>query len=118
MNLYEMARRVKRGVRLLDRKIPDWRRVLRRHREEFEFRDGDCCVLGTLEHYTGRMRELLKKADADEDSRYMRALSALRLEGDADIEHGFDGIDKGGGETDNIEMDALSDLWRAEFEKV
>jgi hypothetical protein len=56
-----MAQRVKRGVRFLDRKVPMWRRVMRKHDSEFDLSDGDHCVLGTLEHRVGKLRVAARK---------------------------------------------------------
>lgn len=44
----ECRARVKRGAAFLDRKVPGWRRVLRRHEDTFDICQSDCCVLGTL----------------------------------------------------------------------
>lgn len=120
IDIAAIARRVKRGVRLLDKKIPDWRQILRKHRTEFDFRDGDHCVLGTLEHYSGRMRVLKARVRTQTDYPFGRALDALKLRGDnRDVDFGFDGeihSDYDRDDDRDDEMTTLDALWRAEFE--
>lgn len=110
MTLFDMARRVKAGVRLLDRKIPNWRTVLRRHEDEFDFADGSHCVLGTLEHYSGRMRTLIARRQAkQEPDPFWRAAKALGVEA-REEDLGFEAED-----VRTKERDMLAELWRAEF---
>ena len=124
MELFDTARRVKRGARFLDKKIPNWRSVLRKHSDEFDFADGEFCVLGTLEHYSGRMRELAKKRNADDlNGRFIRAIHILGLE-DKDEALGFDvplntyeEYDEDGTNEAVTAFAQFSELWRAEFEK-
>jgi hypothetical protein len=119
MNLTDIALRIKRGVKLLDRKVPRWRTVLRVHEDQFDFRDGDHCVLGTLEHFSGQMRVLGKKAASQEDHTFDRALARLGVANDSDY-YGFDGAvgDWNAGDDDyHNELDTLDALWRAEFVK-
>lgn len=118
MELIEIVRRVKRGVRLLDRKIPNWRQVLRKHQDQYDFRDGDHCVLGTLEHFSGRMRVLKakNKADEKEDYTFGKAYVALGLKSGESEQLGFDWTSQYNNE--ELEIVALDALWRAEFEKV
>ena len=114
MIFLETARRVRAGVRLLDKKIPGWRHVLRRHVEQFDFADGDHCVLGTLEHYSGRMKVLARKhREHDDYSRFDSALKALGIKDE--VGFGFDCANRfQGWEEEGALLDAL---WRAEFEK-
>ena len=122
-SLRELALAVKRGVKLLDKKIPNWRTVIKRHEDEFDFADGDYCVLGTLEHYAGRMRVLKEKKRIGNDynsehGRYSRACKALGIsKGVLHRQHGFDGcIDDNNDESvRDTEMEFLSDLWKAEI---
>ena len=62
LSLLELAKCVRRGVRRLDKKIPNWRTVMRQHIGEYDFKNGEHCVLGTLEHYSGRMQVLKRRA--------------------------------------------------------
>lgn len=124
MELLEIAKRVKRGVRLLDKKVPNWRRTLREHEDQYDFANGDCCVLGTLEHYNGRLRVLSAKRAKNGDYPFGRAVRAVGLKvnddddscADEATQHGFDAIDGGGGSYED-EIATLDALWRAEFEK-
>lgn len=118
MTLFEQAQRVKRGVALLDKKIPKWRDTLRRHRAQFDFANGDCCVLGTLEHYDKRMRQLkLKGASKDETDRFERACTRLGLDEQDDIAACGFAFSTPSDSTENDEEGrTLHDLWRAEFE--
>ncbi len=115
-----IAKRMKRGVRLLDRKIPNWRLVLRKHEYQFDFTDGECCVLGTLEHYSGRMRVLRERQKSDPGYRYGRAIEALHLDkAGQDTLHGFEAAASSMYTPNDFdqERDVLDALWRAEFEK-
>jgi hypothetical protein len=113
MELIELAKRVRRGVALLNRHIPNWRTILRKHIDDYDFSDGDHCVLGTLEHYSGRMRVLKrKKKDQLPNYAFGNAEVALGIEG---LTYGFDATT-----FDNDydgDIDQLDALWRAEFEK-
>lgn len=112
LDVCSIAKRVKRGVKLLEGKIPNWRTVLRQHCDEFDFNHREMCVLGTLEHYSGRMAVLKRQHSITTDDRYRAAMGALGLQGDADEEYGFDRSSD-----DDEEIDLLDALWRAEFEK-
>lgn len=115
MTLLELAKRVRRGVKLLDRLIPNWRRTMRNHQDQYDFQDGDHCILGTLEHYNGRMSVLKKRRAVDTDYSYGRGAKALGLKEGITYEHGFDGQISGG--SYDADMAQLDQLWRAEFEK-
>lgn len=113
-DLLTLAKNVKRGVRLLDRKFPTWRRTLRAHAREFNLADGEHCVLGTLEHHLGRAREFRKRKKRIETG-YFGLKIALGIEG---TDYGFYwGTD----EPNDIEraerIRTISTLWRAEFEQ-
>lgn len=110
MDLLDLAKKVKRGSRLLDRKLPSWRRVMQKHRDQFNFADPQFCVLGTLKHHLGRARVLRKQAGSSEAG-YHGLLQALRL--DRGSEHGFDWS----GSVDDATGDTLALLWRTEFEQ-
>lgn len=113
MDIYDIATRVKRGVKLLDKKVPNWRLILRKNREQFNFADGSCCVLGTLEHFSGRMRVLKAKRDVPSyEPPFSRAIQALGIVSSKD--YGFDWSRMNDGEEGK---EALTALWRAEFEK-
>ncbi len=119
MELVELAKRVRAGVKFLDKKFPQWRNTLRQHSDEFDLTSGAHCVLGTLEHHNGRLRILTKKLRAEDDGysedAYSRALTALKIEGE---KFGFDADWAGVDTYDNYrnDMTTLNDLWRAEFE--
>lgn len=115
MDLFDLASRVKRGVRLLDKKVPEWRQIIRRHANTLDLADGDFCVLGTLEHHSARMRQLhAKRVAGMDDADYHRALDRLGIIGSA---YGFTAPGPGGGyddETENDQFRALTDLWKIE----
>jgi hypothetical protein len=119
MSLLNIAKRVKRGVRLLDKKIPNWRAVLRKHKDQFNFGNSAHCVLGTLEHFSGQMQTLkarigLTQHDDAEYASYTNARKALKLRMYEDEDYGFDACHQD--ERRGAEINTLSDLWRAEFE--
>ena len=109
LDLCAIAKRVRAGVRQLDKKIPTWRRTLRRHGQDFDFRNSDCCVLGTLGSHT---KEAQRRRAAT-DSAFEAALAELtgRTDMDTARRYGFEQSSIGAGE-----YDALDALWRAEFE--
>lgn len=120
MDLLPLAKAVKRGVKLLDRKVPNWRQVLRKHRYQFDFSDGAHCVLGTLEHHSGRLAVLKKRQKVSplgwsSSGSFSRARQALSLTSADAYLHGFDYSNRELNKTDA--MVALDALWRAEFEK-
>lgn len=116
-DLFELAQAVKRGVKLLDRKIPRWRTVLRKHADEFDFASGDHCVLGTLEAHSARMKMLIRKKGCSRKyTTFGRAVLALDLGGGADEKHGFDVPDSTVLE-EQEQYRTLGALWRAEFLK-
>lgn len=79
----ELAARVKRGARLLDKKVPNWRTTMRKHADTFRLNSPRLCILGTLEHYNGRMK-VLKARGADLSDMqlggYYMALRRLHLD--------------------------------------
>lgn len=91
--LLVLGRRVARGAKLLDKKLgPTWRRTMRAHRELFDLRNSDCCILGTLEHYNGRMKALNTQAGKciHNFSAYDSAASRLSLEdSESRVAYGF-----------------------------
>jgi hypothetical protein len=110
----EAFRRVQRGIKLLDRKVPRWRQLLRRHEDEFDFTNGEFCVLGTLEHYSKRMKQLRTlSARRNFDGSFNRAYGRLGIKEPA-ADYGFDMGQSSSGE---ISYPVLDALWRAEFEK-
>jgi hypothetical protein len=121
-SILELARRVKKGAALLDKKFPSWRRVMRAHVDEFNFEDGDFCVLGTLEHHLGRAKVLAKRRREKlhlyalpDVSRYQKLVGALFGGDEAEsAAHGFNAADDG----ESWESIYLGDLWQAEFESV
>ncbi len=122
VELVELVKRVKRGVKVLDRKIPNWRTVLRRHQEEFRLSNLDYCILGTLEHHSGRMRQLnQKRVDGTiSNDGYTRAIRRLNLA--TGTPYGFDLASSDsdapyGSEKRNDLWKQLEALWRGEFEK-
>jgi hypothetical protein len=112
-------------VALLDKKVPNWRQTMRKHVDQYNFSDGACCVLGTLEHYNGRMRTLrakgvsaadIKQTLADEGRFETAKLRLGQIEG---AEYGFDTCfgDHDRADTDDDPMVTLHELWKTEFEK-
>ena len=118
MELFDIARCVKAGARFLDKKIPNWRSVLRKHSDEFDFADGEHCVLGTLEHYSGRMRVLKARGLKNSNYAFTRAYTKLGIE-DRVAGLGFDYNDTEDGWSDEHANNTkiFNALWRAEFEK-
>lgn len=105
--LRNAAAAVKRGARLLDKKLPQWRKAMRRHADEFNLGHPEYCVLGTLEHYSG-LRRLNTRAvqKGNLENAFGRALRRL---GCRDAEgHGFD-------KASHANYPELAALWRAEF---
>lgn len=119
MDILELARSVKRGVKLLDKKIPNWRQVMRKYEDQFNFADGECCILGTLEHHSGRLQVLnqRKAAAADPEDAYRRAAArlGLNIEADEDELYGFNVTTDAYDDSEAV-MGDIGDLWRAEFE--
>ncbi len=128
MNVTNIVARVKRGVRVLDRKVPNWRTVLRKHQKQYDFRSGEHCVLGTLEHHAGRMRVLKKRLDADTLPGYTFGDAEATL-GVSSTDCGFDAVEFKAlprltdaeiavhKAAEQQEYDILDALWRAEFTK-
>ena len=86
MKLLELATRVKAGATFLDNAIPKWRVILRRHAKDFNMADGDQCVLGTLEHYAGRLHVLRRQRAREilglhSDNRFQVAAHLLGITG-------------------------------------
>jgi hypothetical protein len=77
---------VARGAKLLDDRLPGWRKVMKEH-SDFRISDLECCVLGTLEHYHGRLKVMRSKDPKNDDCAYSRAISKLDISGP---ENGFD----------------------------
>ena len=116
MSMFDLAQSVKRGVRLLDRKVPRWRRVMREHQDQYDFKDGEHCILGTLEHFSGRMAVLKKRGQVVDDYAYNRGRLALGLRELSDaVVCGFDAPES---DARDHERAVLHDLWRAEFEPI
>lgn len=116
MELIDIAKAVKRGVRLLDKKIPNWRTILRKHEDQFDFADGTHCVLGTLEHYSGRMRVLKAKRNVPlYEGAFKRAYLALGIESGQTKDFGFDWSANSSTSPDQQKA-FFSALWRAEFQ--
>lgn len=113
-DLLELAKRVKNGVRLLDRKFPTWRRTMRRHRYTFNLRSGDYCILGTLEHHLGRARVLRKRKGLSEEG-YLGLRDALNIVSAKDYGFYWDSTDAALDPENQIPT--LTALWRAEFER-
>ena len=102
------AQAVRRGVALLDRVLPNWRKTMRKHADQFDLRDGDHCVLGTLEHHSGLRRLRKLRGDPNHyESAYFRAVARLRIRNGKTL--GFDSAD--------LSYKELQELWRAEFSK-
>lgn len=115
MELLDIAKRVKRGVRLLDRRIPNWRAIMRKHRADFNIGDPECCILGTLEHHVGRLKVLRarRKVIPADFTAYHSAARSLRIEA-VTREHGFE---RTAGAENIEEYRTLQALWLAEFER-
>lgn len=116
--IYELAQRVKKGVKLLDKRIPNWRRTIKKHKDQFDFTNGECCVLGTLEHYNGRMRVLKARKQINDAHPFLAATKALG--GIEPREYGFDVDSRLTDPTlaDNQhakQYEILTALWKAEI---
>lgn len=124
MTLVEIAKRVRRGAALLDKRIPNWRTIMRKHVAQYDFADGDCCVLGTLEHHSGILRTIKsnKARQLAEDGVSRHTVAAAKLGINA-REYGFDNV----GGVDDLPRDpfnpkqhsskVLHALWLAEFQQ-
>lgn len=107
-NIIKLVKRVKRGVRLLDKKVPGWRKTLKTHTRTFDIGRANYCVLGTLEHYNARMKALNKKRVVGQSfPDYYRATVRLNFATGA-ASYGFNG--------DESSRGVLQQLWRAEFD--
>lgn len=121
--LIETAKRVKRGARLLDKKVPNWRTTMRRYAKTFDINDTNCCILGTLEHHNGRMRVLkarksLQAKVARMKADYYRGVKRLDLDGkEQDYGFNFSCHYEPGSFDSSTDEDTVNTLWRAEFEK-
>ena len=103
---------VRRGARLLDKHLPHWRRVMRKHDADFNITNGDYCVLGTLEHRSG-LRRLRKHGTTEKtETGYHSALKRLRISEERASEFGFDTTSDGALTGSATELEAL---WRAEY---
>jgi len=110
--LADVYRRVRRGVALLDQKVPNWRRTMRKHQDQYNFADGDFCVLGTLEHFNGRLHTLRKrKAESVWSTQDRMTRAQYRLGIDHSSHFGF--CWRTGHQ--DIEGPLLAELWRQEF---
>jgi len=101
--IIESVKRHKRGVRLLDRKVPRWRQIMREHQGQYQFSHPDRCVIGTLARHAPALRRKLTTIC------FWNAVRVLVGSTDASA-YGFNG------EYDD-EMTLLHDLWRMEFEQ-
>ncbi len=101
-----MRQRVNHGVKLLDEKVPGWRRTIRNNREQYDFKRGSCCVLGTLEHFNG-MFQTIRASGADSTEAFLRAKARLGIHNASN--YGFDWGNEYG---DGIkESDELAKIW-------
>lgn len=79
-NYRKLKQAVRRGVALLDERLPDWKQLVRI--KEFDFTDPCKCVVGTI----GRFQ-----LDSNCGSRWDRGKESLGLESDAGVKYcGFD----------------------------
>lgn len=109
-----LAAAVKRGAELLDKKLPGWRKVMRRHRSRFVFSDCNSCVLGTLGNHDPRVRKLADRAKLEAFRAGLKFLTKSTGHARA---HDF-GFDSPRDLPHNLEdyYPALHALWQAEFE--
>lgn len=108
--LRDLAKRVKRGVKLLDKKTPTWRRTLRKNRGTFNFASPDMCVIGTLIHHDAKFKKLRKQATREAFSSAVSMLTR-KLSSEAAPAYGFDSAED---EINTVVYPALSALWEAE----
>lgn len=119
IDLLTTAKAVKRGARLLDKKVSGWRKTLKKHASTFNISNADCCILGTLEHYNGRMRVLnARRVRTNNEGGYFRGLVRLRISTEDEAKNfGFlsdrVALPEGGSASNTTD---LQTLWRAEFE--
>lgn len=116
--LRDLAKRVRRGSALLDKKLPGWRRVLYRaltedHRK-IQMADGGYCVLGTIEHYIGRLRRR-PRAVRGMAACYSRGVERLGLTDVSAEYHGFLSQNNTPDERRAVYA-ILDELWRGEIE--
>ena len=124
--LLDLAKRVKKGAALLDKKVPGWRKTMRRHDDTFNIGSGKCCVLGTLEHARAlrklgasktEVKERLKLLAGEPSTAYYIGATRLGIDGE---DYGFE-PPLSEEETDwNANEEAwafLQDLWKAEYQK-
>lgn len=117
----ECRARVKQGAAFLDRKVPGWRRVLRRHEDTFDICQSDCCVLGTLAaHPPKALRAQLKAPYSARLSwDYCDMLVALDLATDTSTPSLLRSEKRttslGFLTEDSLEHFLMDILWRAEF---
>ncbi len=112
--LKELAVSVKRGVRKLEKKLgPGWKRTMKTHASTFDIQNPNYCVLGTLEHHNGRMRQLASKRENADDG-YAGGLYVFELA------HSLDMTDKKsaayyGFHAEDEYYPTLQALWEAEI---
>lgn len=120
--LLQLAKRVRRGVALLDKKVPGWRLIMRQNADDFDISNGECCILGTLEHKRGLARVRALRVRPNENG-YETGKRRLRITEGHD--YGFNTVERSelgmgmyDGEADSDEQwRVLNDLWRAEFSR-
>lgn len=108
---------VKRGAKLLDKVLPRWRAVMRKHEDEFDLSDPDYCVLGTLEHHSALKRRRPKQKIEEDDFGYFAAVRRLGIAHDV-TDLGFEAGTNGMNDPTyncGLTYQELDALWRAEF---
>ncbi len=113
------AAAVKRGARLLDKKVPKGRNIMRKHEADCWLLDPEQCVLGTLEHFSGlkrlqtaKVKKYMDQPHRSDTNAYERALIRLGLDPDRTElaeDRGFN--------RNELSFEELEALWRAEWSK-
>src|ERR1700752_4529468 len=103
VDLADCYRRMRKGGKVLDKKLQRWRQPMRKHMAEFEFASGEYCVLGTL----GKYSPALKAAEGEAFGAALDYLVGYRRDRNHASRLGFDAAVTEEGDYQKQEFPAL-----------
>lgn len=108
--------RVKKGVALLDAKIPNWRHILRRNKEQYKFSEYDHCIVGTIFNMSEEHKKVVKGAAFTDGLKWLLGTRGdpMDMYHEAGVPYGLDVSVKNPMDMDT-ECEALARLWEAEI---